>query len=177
MKKMRDEHGVWIYGEEKLGHLMCSFFQEIISSSQTQNVDKACAAIQHKVSNEGKAWLNDRFTAPEVKQALFMMHPNKAPGPDGFSPGFFQRYWHVVGEDVTNSVLAVLNEGADPTEVNKTFICLIPKVKEPEHPKDLRPISLCNVVMRIVTKCIANRMKPILEEVVGEQQSAFLPGR
>lgn len=114
LKKMKDEHGEWVYGEEKLGQLMGKFFQELFSSSPTSNVEEVCAAIQHTLSNDGKLFLEERFTAAEVKQALFMMHPSKDPRPDGFSPRFFQRYWNVVGGDVTKFALDVLNEGVGP---------------------------------------------------------------
>ncbi|XP_057426510.1 uncharacterized protein LOC130719933 [Lotus japonicus] len=78
---------------------------------------------------------------------------------------------------VTSHVLDVLNNGREVADMNETYICLIPKVSKPQTPKDLRPISLCNVLMKIVTKCIANRLKCILPDLVGETQSTFIPGR
>ena len=47
----------------------------------------------------------------KVLEALQMMHPNKAPGPDGFKPLFFQKFWDVVGKDVSYVVLDLLNGG------------------------------------------------------------------
>jgi len=64
-----------------------------------------------------------------------------------------------------------------PEGVNDTLIVLIPKVKEPEVLKDFRPISLCNVIYKVVSKCLVNRLRPILEEIVSPNQSAFVPGR
>lgn len=74
-------------------------------------------------------------------------------------------------------MLQVLNNGAEPTELNRTFICLIPKVKRPRHTKEFRPISLCNVVMKLVTKTIANYLKTILPNLISMSQSAFVPSR
>lgn len=97
--------------------------------------------------------LQQPFSGADVKEALNQMHPLKAPGPDGFPALFCQKYWNLVGPDVTTKVLAIYNNGVDLGKVNQTFICLIPKVKVPEVPKDIRPISL------------------------SENQSAFIPGR
>lgn len=74
-------------------------------------------------------------------------------------------------------MLGILNEGKSPEHINNTFIALIPKCKNPTSPKQFRPISLCNVAMKIVTKTIANRIKSILPDVVDEEQSAFVKGR
>src|ERR1044072_8795478 len=105
------------------------------------------------------------------------MHPLKASGSDGFPSLFYQRYWSIVGKDVIKKMLNILNGRDNPDSINQTFICLIPKVKQPEHQSEFDLISLCNFIMKLVTKCIANKVKKFLEEVIGEQQSAFIIGR
>jgi hypothetical protein len=74
-------------------------------------------------------------------------------------------------------VLDVLNNGGDPSSYNSTYICLIPKTPSPSTPSDFRPISLCNVTLKIITKTIANRLKTILPDVISPNQSAFIQGR
>lgn len=64
-----------------------------------------------------------------------------------------------------------------PDGVNDMTIVLIPKVPHPKELKDFRPISLCNVVYKIVSKCMVNRLRPLLSELISENQSAFIPGR
>ena len=72
------------------------------------------------------------FKSDEVVSALKQMHPTKSPGPDGMSPIFFnQKYWDIVGSDVINCVLDALNVDVLPSGLNETYICLIPKVKNP----------------------------------------------
>lgn len=62
-------------------------------------------------------------------------------------------------------------------ESNFTHLTLIPKVKEVKHATDLRLIALCNVVYKIASKVLANRLKLILPKIISPLQSAFVPGR
>lgn len=90
---------------------------------------------------------------------------------------FYKRYWHIVGSEVTNEVKNFLNGGEIPQGWNFTTVVLIPKVDNPERMKDLRPISLCNVVYKIASKVLSNRLKVVLPEIISPNQSAFIPGR
>jgi hypothetical protein len=71
----------------------------------------------------------------------------------------------------------VLNGEDDPVMINNTFIVLVPKVANPEDLGPFRPISLCNVIYKITSKVLANRLKVILLEIISEEQSTFVPGR
>lgn len=82
-----------------------------------------------------------------------------------------------MGNDLTAKVLHILNDGEDPTDINKTDIVLIPKVKHVMHASEFWPISLCNMVFKLVTKTITNRLKRILLDIVGKNQSFFVPNR
>lgn len=105
------------------------------------------------------------------------MHPLKAPGPNGLPTLFFHKYWRIVGSNVCKLALDIINNVKDPTPINNTHIAIIPKSKNPSSPKDFRPINLCNVVKKAITKVIANRMKHILPKVVDEKQNTFFKGR
>ena len=70
-----------------------------------------------------------------------------------------------------------LNTGVLPYGINDTYICFIPKVKSPQKITEYRPISLCNVIYKLISKVLANRLKNILAEIIDESQSAFILGR
>ncbi|MCI33501.1 ribonuclease H protein [Trifolium medium] len=79
-----------------------------------------------------------------------------APGPDGQPALFYHNYWDIIGQDITSMVLDVLNNNGEPNQLNSTHICLIPKIKNPSSPSDFKPISPCNVTLKIITKTLAN---------------------
>ena len=117
------------------------------------------------------------FTRSEVEAALKQIHPTKAPGPDGMFAIFFQKYWNVVGNDITCMVLNVLNRNMSMSSINKTSITLVPKINNPSKMTNFRPISLSNVVYKLVAKVLANRLKVLLPHIISENQSAFLSER
>ncbi|KAL0405499.1 UNVERIFIED_CONTAM: putative mitochondrial protein [Sesamum latifolium] len=122
------------------------------SNPSTEAIDKILRGMPRKVSEE-------------MNEALIQ----------SFSPE--EKYWHIVGPEITSFVLEFLNHGRFDGKLNYTFVVLIPKCDSPESMSHLRPISLCNISFKIASKMLANRLKPILHYIVSESQSAFIPGR
>lgn len=89
---------------------------------------------------------------------------------------FYQKYWDIIGEDVTNTMLSILNSNSSLVELNQTNIVLISKTNNPTKICEFRPISLCNVLYKIISKVLANKLKPILNAIISENQTAFVPG-
>ena len=133
------------------------FFLNLYTSEGTANMSAVLDHVPSKVTDSMNTFQCAPFTEKEVKEALFQMFPTKAPGPDGYPAHFFQRNWDTCGEDLTRAVLRVLNGD----EVNDTFIVFIPKVQNPSSLGQFRPISLCNVIYKIVSKALANRLKSV----------------
>lgn len=118
-----------------------------------------------------------KLTEEDIKHAVMEMASFKAPGPDGLHAAFYQHMWPVVGDSIVNMVMDFFKSGVMPDGINDTIITLIPKVDNPERPAQFRPISLCNVSYKIITKTITNRLKTLMREVVGPYQSSFVPER
>lgn len=117
------------------------------------------------------------FTSREVKEALFSMHLNKAPGLDGFPASFFKHLWPSLECPVLKAIIKVLNNEEDIKSLNSSLIMLISKVCEPRDVKDFMPVSLYNTIYKIVSKVLANRIWRVLNSVIDESQSAFVPVR
>lgn len=106
------------------------------------------------------------FTVAEIKAVVFSMHLKKSPKGDGFSLGFFQMFWGTIEDAVMGDCLKWIKESKIPKGLNATTIVLIPKKLNPMNMGELCPISLCNVIYKIMFKAIANWLKQILLEVV-----------
>jgi hypothetical protein len=129
------------------------------------------------VTDEDNARLTSPILKEEIHNALMQMHPDKSPGPDDLNPAFYQHFWHLCGDDINAAVKSWLDRGFFPTSLNETNICLIPKCDSPSSMKDLRPIALCNVLYKLVSKLLANRLKGCISNCISEEQSAFIEGR
>ena len=125
--------------------------------------------------------MNEALLAPfrkeEIEDAVFQMGPHKAPRPDGYEACFYHKYWSVIGEEVSEAILNFLNSEHGMEEINYTYLVMIPKCINPVHMTDYRPISLCNVLYKIITKLLANRLKSIMPFIISQNQCAFVPGR
>ena len=158
-------------------NIILEYFTEIYSTTYPSEFEANLSAVGSRVLEAMNAELLRDFKEEEVWRALIQMHPTKSPGSDGMSPIFYQKYWDMVGPQVIQSVIHILRIGMMPNGLNYTYICLIPKVKSPQKIFEYCPISLCNVIYKIVSKVLANRLKGVLPEVVSDAQSAFVPGR
>ncbi|KAL0010592.1 hypothetical protein SO802_005700 [Lithocarpus litseifolius] len=128
---LMDKNGFWRTDEQSIGLIAAKYFNNIFATSNPRNMEEVLNVVDRVVTEEMNQSLLKPFVGDEVRQTLFQMHPSKSPGLDGMSSFFFQKYWHVVGRDVTEAVLSVLNSGHVLTKMNFTHILLIPKKKDP----------------------------------------------
>jgi hypothetical protein len=177
IRSVTDEQGRTWRKLKDIGRVFSNFYEDLYTSQGTVRVEECISGMDTRVTEEMNRRLLLGFSEEEIKAALFQMHPLKAPGPDGFPAVFYQRNWPTVGREVCKAVLAFLNEGRMEEGINATNLVLIPKVNSPSNPSEYRPISLCNVIYKLISKVLANRLKAILPKIVSPEQSAFVSGR
>jgi hypothetical protein len=105
------------------------------------------------------------------------MKSYKAPGPDGFQPIFFKLFWEDVGDDLWKFIKSAFDNGRYDPKICETLIVLLPKGESQTTFKDLRPISLCNVTYKLISKIVVSRLRPFLDGIVSPLQNSFIPGR
>ncbi|KAL9665366.1 hypothetical protein QQ045_020785 [Rhodiola kirilowii] len=177
---LRDSKGELQESDHQIASIIIDYFVNIFKSQVAPHGggwNHDFENVPKMVSEDMNRQLMAPFTEGEIKRAMFQMHPTKGPGLDGFSALFYQSNWDVVSSDIIREVMMCLNNEVISRKLNETLIVLVPKVQKVEKVEHLRAISLCNVVMKIVTKVLANRLKEILPDIISQSQSAFIGGR
>lgn len=95
-------------------------------------------------------------TEKELKSILTLFKKDKCPGPDDWTVEFYLHFFDLVKDDLLALVEDVRISGRMVGSLNSTFLALIPKPNNPQTFGDYRPISLCNVVYKVISKVLAN---------------------
>jgi hypothetical protein len=150
IRKLKEASGVWVEDQARMKEMVNEYFQELYPKDPQVSPVQVSDLFEQRITVEMNESLCKAFTDDEIGTALFQIGPLKAPGPDGFPARFFQRNWATLKEDVIKAVKLFFGERRMLDGVNDTAIVLIPKVQNPETLKDYRPISLCNVIYKVV---------------------------
>ncbi|CAM8987641.1 unnamed protein product [Rhodiola kirilowii] len=178
--KLIDSQGVTVTSNADLATVIGDYFKDIFCSSlESGRVDweKELCVIQPRITTEMNENLIRGVTDEEIRRAVFQLGATKAPGCDGYPAIFFQSNWDLIRDELVGEVRSFFREFILDKDWNTTQIVLVPKVKDVSRMTELRPISLCNVSIKVITKILANRIQPIIGEVISFHQSAFIKNR
>ncbi|GJW27992.1 RNA-directed DNA polymerase, eukaryota [Tanacetum coccineum] len=143
--------------------------------------DKPTASVLldflNQISYEQRAYLESDVTNAEIKKAVWECGIDNAPGPNGFTFGFFRHFWYLVDIEVFEAVRYFFNFSDLPKGCNSSFIALIPKIPDANLVKDFRPIILIGSIYKIIAKILTNRLVGVLGGIINEVQSAFIKDR
>ena len=133
--------------------------------------------FQSRVSAEMNTTLTRPVSDEEIQKAMFGVKGSSAPGEDGLTGEFYKRFWHIVGPSLMMEIKRFFQTAILPDGWNHTQLSLIPKIIRPTKMSDMRPISLCSVQYKIISKILCNRLKGVLPKLISETQGAFVSGR
>ncbi|KAA3473268.1 reverse transcriptase [Gossypium australe] len=177
IRRLQRTDGSVVTNEKEIEEIARKYFANLFESRGVGDVIHILSGVQPCISESMNQELLAPFTKTEIIEALKGMGPTKAAGFNGFPAIFYKKFWHILGRDTSDFCLEVLNNGISLDEINRTMVVLIPKIASPTNLKNFRPISLCTVIYKIITKSVANRLKKVLEVCIDNYQSAFVPGR
>ena len=119
----------------------------------------------------------DEVSIGEIEGALTTFKKDKTHGLNGCPMEFFLEFFDLMGGDLLNAVECSRLSGRVTPSLNSTFLALIPKKDKPVSFVYFRPISLCNLVYKLITKIIALGLKPHLDLYISQEQFGFLMNR
>ena len=152
-------------------------FQSLYQSSKPQIPENLENFIDACVSVEENVELCKIPTREEVKKAIFGIKSLKSPGPNGLPTLFYEHYWEIFGYQVTLAIQGFFRHGKLLQEFNNTFIVFIRKKNGACNFNQFRPISLCDVVYKAISKILVGRLRPLLDKMLDSTQVAFVPSR
>ncbi|GKU87915.1 hypothetical protein SLEP1_g2242 [Rubroshorea leprosula] len=147
------------------------------SLSQSQHDSFDCITSGPRIDDSKWGSLSSLPTDTEIWATIKSMGPWKALGPDGLHVAFFQQFWDLIKDKLCHEIRLVFSMGIISEAWNASLIALVPKVQNPESISQFRPIGLCNVVYKIVTKLIVLRLRGLIGDLISPLQTSFIPGR
>ena len=174
---LKDIFGNEHFTEGSKGNIAVEYFCDLFTSSNPVDLETLFEGFNARVTTEMNDSLTREVSPEEIKKETFGIKASSSPGEDGLTGFFYQKYWHVVGPKLIQDVQGFFRTSILPAGWNHTQLCLLAKVTDPTEMKDMRPISLCTVQYKIISRIMCNRLKLILPEIISETQGAFVGGR
>lgn len=156
------------------------YFQDILKEPPGYRNQAIQTIVHHipKIINEDH---NKKLLQPismqEVEDALAQLRDGKALGPDGFTANFFHAFWEHIKQEFWELVDESRSMHLILPSLNMTFIALIPKMENSNTPNKYRSIVLCNVIYKLISKVVVNRLKPLLPLLIFPEQTGYVEGR
>jgi hypothetical protein len=164
---------------EEMLDVAAIFYKNLFAKENRQDIslDDGFWDMEDLLTDEEASLLDTPFTEKEIHDAIMGSYAAGAPGPDGFSFLFYQKFWDLIKFDFMALVRDFESGTLDVSRLNDAIITLIPKEHDAKDMKKFRPISLGNCSLKVITKAITNRIAPISNRMIANNQTAFIKGR
>ncbi|KAL2938255.1 LINE-1 retrotransposable element ORF2 protein [Bienertia sinuspersici] len=179
INRVQNTHGIWVEDHDSITRAFTDFYTDLLQGSDHNRrlVIKDIVRMGSTLNNDHRSMLDCTFSDKEIKQAIFSIPSNKAPGLDGYNSCFFKEAWSVVGQDVIRAVREFFASGKLLKEVSVTTLTMVPKVQTPNNVGDYRPIACCSTIYKCISKLLCSKLRAILPDIISPNQGAFVTGR
>ncbi len=185
INSLKREDGTVLKGKE-VDKEIYNYYETLYKNEDSKEEDYRRAKLkflnenlEKKIDKNLSKGLDKELTKEELRKALFgSMKEGKAPGNDGLTSGLYRAIWPTIDRLLFESTKEAMEKGMLTPSQRQSIIRLIEKKgKDRELIKNWRPISLMNVDTKIISKAITNRLKTVVQELIGKEQTGFLKNR
>lgn len=180
-QEIRCSNGSTVNKQSDIKAEAVEFFSEFLNkcpdSFQGVSVEELQNLLEFRCNVDDCRKLEEEVTDDEIRKVLFAMPSNKSPGQDGFPCEFFKTAWPIIAQDFIVAVQSIFRYGCLSKGINSTILALVPKKIDSMEMRDYHPIACCNVLYKVVSKILANRLRVLLPRIISANQSAFIQGR
>ena len=165
--------------QKEISNIITGFCKSLLGSSadSLEGIDIQAMRDGPQLTQAQALDLIQPISFSELEAALNGIHDSKSPGLDGFNSYFFKKSWSIIKDDIFEAVNDFFVHNSLHFPVNITAITLIPKFSNAFVVKDLRPISCCSVVYKLVAKILTPWLQTVVCDIMNLAQSGFIPVR
>ncbi|CAO2816302.1 unnamed protein product [Amaranthus hypochondriacus] len=177
--ELQDKEGKWLKTTQEIQNEITNFYQNLQGSETNilEVINRVTMRKGPQIDNTNSLMLIQDVSEGEIKEALFGINDNKAPGIDGFNACFFKKTWDIIKEDLITAIQDFFSNNAMFPPLNCTSVTLIPKVTNACKVGDFRSIACCTVIYKIISRVLAGRLQRVMGRIIDQAQSGFIPGR
>eukprot|EP00253_Pinus_taeda_P023692 PITA_23692 len=172
--------GAKVGTHEEIESEILNYFKQVHQEphgDRSRAIEKITLNIPKIISEEHNELLLKSVYLREVETTARQLKAGKGPGPDGFTSDFFHNFWELIKREVWQVVEESRTLRWMFPGLNVTFISLVPNDDQPSTPEKYKPIDLCNIIYKIVSKVIASRLKLLLPLIISPEQSRYIEDR
>lgn len=163
---MKKDDQLLVNIEETESHVLDYYMNLFATNNNCDSFNIVNDVIPSLVLDDDNTLLTSLPTMEEVKQAVFDLNGNSAPGPDGFGGFFYHKYWEIIASNVYAATLQFFKHGWIMPNLNSNIVVLVPKVSGADRIELFRPIALANFQFKIITKVLASRLALVAPKII-----------
>ncbi|XP_026442645.1 uncharacterized protein LOC113342265 [Papaver somniferum] len=175
--ELEDSSGNIITDQKGIVDNLIDHFNKKFEYQTVQIRESIFYVVPQVITDEDNSLLEGLPDENEIKNAIFDLKQDSAPGPDGFTGTFYRAAWDTIKKDMVEVIHYCWKNNIIPSGMNSNFLVLIPKIKGAKCARNFRPIGLSNFCFKVIIKIITMRLTTMLHKVISLQQSAFVKNR